>query len=109
MGDTVKTCTGCCQAKSQAFFHLKGSDKSGAARLQSTCKDCANKNRVLRYQKKQSRKKRLAKTINKFDLQACGIKIIYPACADSSQKMLDTMADYIEAIYAISLPGTGKQ
>lgn len=98
-----RICTGCKQAKPHAFFHLKGLDKFGTSRYQSTCKKCANKNRVLQYQKKKLAKKRIKKANKRFDLSSCDIKIIHVGSDSSSQKIIGAMADYIEAVYAISI------
>jgi hypothetical protein len=103
---TASFCTACHQSKPHSLFHLKGRDKDGLSRFQSTCKDCANKNRVARYQKKKSQKRRFSKAGKKFDPSNCAIEIIYHECEGSSQMVIDVMADYIEAVYAMQIHST---
>lgn len=80
----VKVCWGCGQGKTYSLFHLKGHDKFGIKRYQSTCKDCANKNRIARYKKKKTAAKTLAKPTYKFALSQCEVEIINHECDSSS-------------------------
>lgn len=90
-----KVCTHCHQRKDLSLFHLKGCDKLGIQRYQSTCKKCANKSRVERYKRKFAKKMHILRS-HKFDLSQCQIEIVY----EPSSKINEVMRDYVEAIYA---------
>lgn len=97
---TAKVCAGCRQAKLPSLFHLKGTDKFGLSRLQSSCKECANKKRVARYLNKKLSKKPIITKKNSFDITCCNIDIIYK---NSKEIMTEIMADYVEVSYAVSI------
>ena len=112
----ARTCSTCHEGKSLNFFHLKGTDKYGEPRHQSICKDCANDQRVARYQKKKVLKKKempkpssdslgMTRKLKKCNFSNCEIKIVYHEC-EGSQNITDIMSDYIEAVYAIPIQGS---
>jgi|HubBroStandDraft_4_1064222.scaffolds.fasta_scaffold539520_1 hypothetical protein len=99
----AKVCTVCLQTKQKSLFHLKGADKFGVARWQSSCKECANKKRVARYLNKKLTKKSIITKKDRFDIACCKVDIIYK---NSKEIMTEIMADYVEASYAVSIKST---
>jgi hypothetical protein len=93
-GNKFKMCSICKLRKSVSFFHLKGIGRAGQMRYHSSCKDCANKNRVKRY----FNKKLLF--INNGDLYEYIVDIHYYNKEIRALDINKLMNDYIEAIYA---------
>lgn len=98
--DNLRSCTVCLKTKQESSFHLKGTDKHGLARFQSSCKECANKNRMARYLKKKALKKPTKLQKNIFDITCCNVDIIYK---NPKEIMTEVIADYVEASYAVSI------
>lgn len=102
--EVMRTCTSCGETKVVAEFHRKGHDKKNIPRFQSSCKICANKQRITRYHKKVKKKTKKSTRVNKsFDVSSCKIEIIFPESTEGEFDMEQIISDYIEAVYATTI------
>lgn len=95
-----KDCSLCDKLQPISSFHLKGTDRSGLPRFQSTCKTCANKKRQQRYLRKKA--ELMTKRRNQSFRTSLRVEIVR-AAHSSSQTINSVLKDYIEAICAITI------